>query len=472
MCGGKSQLSRRRVDAAFKIYHCCGEKDAFLINKMVKICIDSKQPHKIRLLSDDIEGELQRSAGHNVLDCSSVLKCCALSGDIETSRSIHRRLALPMGYSEAVRSIEALYRQMPQTGGRRNEDAVRRAFTIFASIECSADLPVLGLLLRLCLKGRCPERMLSLWGGLKSRALDGSTRSLVIRCCAGALRAEGDASRIVPILRALHRPVLEDSDVLSKEHLIRAYSLCASQRPAATAEALELFHSIPPALRSAVAVGAMMACSIRSGHDRAALALFDAFSAQRNDITLLLAIRAATNSNDRESGLRIIGSAGDPKGRSLKLIISVVAFHGHFGDVEAAKAAFDGIPQSELNAVCIGSMMAALVGNARNAEAMAFHRRFAAMADDAANSLALRAAVHGDDEEGGRWAIEHAVGRQDRRRALSPETLRAMIRFFGHFGDFEAARNALAALRRSGGAPDGEAVAAMLSGCIRSMSVF
>ena len=109
---------------------------------------------------------------------------------------------------------------------------------------------------------------------------------------------------------------------------------------------------------------------------------------------------------------------------------------------------FDGIPQSELNVVCIGSMMKVLVNNGRNEEAMAFYHRFGALHNDVTNLLALKAAVHLDDHEGGRWIIENEIEPMDRRRTRSLELQNSMIHFFGHFGDLESAENVFAEIKR------------------------
>ena len=140
--------------------------------------------------------------------------------------------------------------------------------------------------------------------------------------------------------------------------------------------AKRVFWSIADRKENVVSIGSMMKCLIRSGQSQKALTLHRKTSGVHNDVTNLLALKAAVNVADYEYGHRLIADcihcpAGDRKGvYSVELATTLIAFYGESGDVLAAEGIFHSVPGDQRNVVMVNAMMNAYCLNDAEADCL------------------------------------------------------------------------------------------------------
>ena len=235
-------------------------------------------------------------------------------------------------------------------------------------------------------------------------------------------------------LRYLERLMAEGvlgSDEFVKGTLLKSYAALDEVWPA-----LKLFDSLDEGKRSTVAINLLLAAMLRKGHDADALAFYSRFAgdeALADEATHSLAIRACASSKSYEIGKRIHSELrlSDDE-RSLKLKTQLVDFFGVCGDLENAQLVFDSVGARHRDAVCVGAMLKALVGNSQPERALRLFDSLPSSARDGGiHVLAIKACAqlkNAKKAEGILAGIGHSKVRE------SVNVVSALIDCFGQCG--------------------------------------
>ena len=127
-------------------------------------------------------------------------------------------------------------------------------------------------------------------------------------------------------------------------------------------------------LKTNVTINNMMRCLISNGKTKEALAIFDEYGCTADAVSVLLAIKGCTMDSDMERGLQIIESelCRQNLRHHVELQNTVIHFHGHFGDIDSAKARFEQMDGKSIQS--INSMMTALTMNGMDADAVKLYQ--------------------------------------------------------------------------------------------------
>ena len=120
--------------------------------------------------------------------------------------------------------------------------------------------------------------------------------------------------------------------------------------------ARRIFEGVGAGQQTVESVSCWMTTLIENGRGRDALSVFDEFSALRDDVTDLLAMKAAIDCGDFESGKAIESRVS---GESVSFKNVLIDFYGHFDRIEAAEEVFASIPDADKSIVTVGSMLSA-----------------------------------------------------------------------------------------------------------------
>ncbi len=87
-------------------------------------------------------------------------------------------------------------------------------------------------------------------------------------------------------------------------------------------------------------------------------------------VTHIFAIKAVININNFEKGLEIKNTICAIDYKNIRVQCMLIHFYGHFNDTINALKLFECINEIELNVVCIGSIIKALIDNELNKMAL------------------------------------------------------------------------------------------------------
>lgn len=357
------------LDAAWSTFHSVSdsEKDIVLVTNMMKVLLHCNHYHdalslyhEYAALNDDVSRMLalraliQIGRSHDALELyrkdggSPVLALSALSNTKDT----------------------ALYHKMK--GDILNAMNLENEQHVLALIECAGcfddidfaqntidSLPqhqmtnsiVYGMM-RMLIDSESPHSAndaLDLYqrhcdgGGIVT---DRRIHSLALKCC-GTIKCHEFGEEVVS------EHFQNDLDVVDSMALIAFYGsfdIDAAQR---------IFDDIDSDHQTVESVSCWMTALIENDRGRDALTVYDKWSALRDDVTNLLAVKAAINCGDFERGKAIESRVYADGAVPISFENVLISFYGEFEDIAAAERVFASIPNEDKTIVTVGSMLSA-----------------------------------------------------------------------------------------------------------------
>eukprot|EP01084_Bolivina_argentea_P084318 152528_1 len=217
--------------------------------------------------------------------------------------------------------------------------------------------------------------------------------------------------------------------------LITAYGICEC-----ISDALNVFNSISDNKKDIVIIGAMMKVLLDSNYNEQVLELYDKYQSMHlhNHITHILGIKAAINVNDFEKGLEIKNNISDDDYKNIRIQTTLIDFYGHFNDTINALNLFKCIDDKQLNAVCIGSIMKALIDNGLNERALEIYDKYTEINNNVNHLLAIKAAGNDNNFEKG-ILIHENIDLCENNNNYDTMLLSVLIDFYGKFGKINEA---------------------------------
>ncbi len=113
-------------------------------------------------------------------------------------------------------------------------------------------------------------------------------------------------------------------------------------------------------------------------------------SAQHNDISNLLMIKACNNLNDYNKAKKLVNSkicidSNNINNYDIKLITTLIDFYGKNGDISYALNIYNNIKENRKDIACVGAMMKFFIDNCQNEEAISLYEQYNYKQDDTAN---------------------------------------------------------------------------------------
>ena len=327
-------------------------------------------------------------------------------------------------------------------------ERIKKAFSLYDRIAGSKNHFALNSALKLS-SDCAPHKILSIWDDIQSsNNFESISQGLVVKCCSNALRSKtrsiADSQRIADILEF----VLEHQRTLKDDIYIFCALITAQGASSNIDGALRSFNAIAADRVNVECVGAIMTALILNGQNEEALSMHRRFEVINNDVTHLLALKAAKNSGDFQFGLQLIEKHVDFRNEhSVELMNSMIDFFGEFGDVEAAQNVFGAVPDGVANAVTLNVMMTCFLNHHDTDKALELYSAMSRLHDDVSHLLALKSCIESKDEQFGREVIASMNRHRDHRP--SNELVTTLIDFHGEFGDVEAAQSVFDGIPRA-----------------------
>eukprot|EP01083_Nonionella_stella_P030968 84878_1 len=210
--------------------------------------------------------------------------------------------------------------------------------------------------------------------------------------------------------------------------LIGAYGACGH-----VDDAWDVFNSISDA-KDVVMIGAMMKVLLDHNHSTQALQLFDKYPPlMHNHVTNILAIKACMHCNDLHKAMTI-------KADHVRVQAALIDMYGHFKDHQRALDTWDSIHADQRNAVCLGSIMKALMSNGRNEEALQIYDDHNALHNTVTHLLAIKACANSKQLEKG-ISIHHVLNAEDLKDTFVVSALMDLYGKCGSMNEAEAIFN-------------------------------
>ena len=170
----------------------------------------------------------------------------------------------------------------------------------------------------------------------------------------------------------------------------------------------------------------------------AALDLFSECESLQDATSMIYALEGCIQSDVEQRGLGIIARCGSVEFEDVHLKSKLIDFYGHFGDIPSALNMFHSVSAETRNSVILNAMMTILVKHKMNNDALNLYEHHPSLHDDVSHMMAINVCTNSDEEEKGRRFISF-LSNDCKSVALRC----AMIEFYGHFGDIEAAEKTL-----------------------------
>eukprot|EP01083_Nonionella_stella_P092960 260353_1 len=195
-----------------------------------------------------------------------------------------------------------------------------------------------------------------------------------------------------------------------------------------------LFNSIDNDDKDVVCIGCMMKALSNNHYDEDALRIYDEYTELHNDILHLQAIHSCIKRNDLSKGKHIHQTLQNNS--NIKIKSALIDFYGHCGDLSTAWNIFDSIGMSQLNVICVNSMMTALVHNGKYEEVLTLYGKyFDSFLNDTSHILAIKACINTKNTD--KWNDTQCTIMSHPHRCV--ELSNALIDCYGFFGDIENA---------------------------------
>eukprot|EP01083_Nonionella_stella_P050996 135444_1 len=409
--------SRKIVEDGFKIYHQVGNdaKDQYLMNALIKLCVNHQQPERLWSIWDDIAYSLDIAHTNNVsISYTALLKCCIQCNDINKGKQIHSKIP-----SNLLQNDLLLPTVLIDFYGHFKD--IKTATHIFESVSMQKDCVIINAMMKVLVDNQYYDDALSVYQQYHA-LVQSNDRShvLAIKSCIHL----NDYTTAESIVHGIHQEV---HSVELMNTLIHFYGTCHKMN-----EAWALFNAIHQ--KTAVTINCMMQALMHNDGYTDAVSLYDTWTTLRNDRTHVLAIKSCIHleENGLHKGKEIHPHIIDLTKRNTFIATAWIDFYGHFGEMQSAFHVFQNIKQK--NAICCNSIMKTCITNGLCNDALSIYDTFDTLRNDTTHLLAIQACIHTNEMHKGKQIIEQSMNKKH-----SVELRNCVISFYGHFKDIDKA---------------------------------
>ena len=424
------------IDKSFAMYqHLEDRRNQHIITLLIRLCSQSVVPERAFILLDDIKYLSKRRLIplKSVINMSiGLLNCCLKSKSIRIDDCLHilqfvasmtDRLYLNLHGETitkfikkshdnlgALQYVDSLisknyfigdsniittalingYGSCPQSEDAM--DPLKAAHALFLSMN-SLDIIAVGAMMKVFISHCQYTEALKLFDetGDSNNAI---THTLAIKACKGCNddihRMRGHAM----IQKVENR---YSDDLLLKNTMIDFYGHFGD-----ISSALRVFESIPNAMKTTSNINAVMTALTENGDYEYALRVYQQYESLQNEVTDLLALKAAKQTDRKNIGITIHHKIRNIKAiRNIQLLNGLVDFYGHFGDIGAAESILETMSDRQRDSASISSMMNVYLSNDRPHDALRIYKRYKHLGDTLCVTLAVKACSVLRDYENG-----------------------------------------------------------------------
>eukprot|EP01083_Nonionella_stella_P007269 21009_1 len=464
------------VERASLIYAQIGEaRDACVIGKFVKLCMDYDHLHRFKLTwNDAYHIQVGEIVNHNEFPYHLLLKCCVKSGDrkkcmqllewienactrdgytLSTHDSFITKLIAQCTTIDDVGRIDWLvtnnwiecgrneYIQTALINAYGTHKRIADAERIFASIpDETVDVFCVGSMMKAYLNNAHYEEALHLYSK-HSTLHDNICHCLALKACSKA-HEYGAGKEIYSHIKS--------PNIQIKTAMIDLHAAAHDMD-----SAMDVFTACATSNEvNIVTVNAMMTGYINNALYEQALELYDKIhlfancNLKKNEISHHLALRACSNSNDSRlfgKGRQIHSDIGNTTNCAPRLATALIEMYGSFGDMSRALDVYAAMSdENKCDLITLGILMTAYTKNAFYAECLETFDAFSSTRDGTIYNLAIKACSHLLHYEKGREIHAEIVQKQQ----MNDQIGNTLIAFYGHCGDIDAAQEMYGSLCR------------------------
>eukprot|EP01083_Nonionella_stella_P041545 112595_1 len=199
--------------------------------------------------------------------------------------------------------------------------------------------------------------------------------------------------------------------------------------------AKQTFDQVPDS-KKYICLNHILNVLIEHGDNDAVLHIYDTYARKDDDAAHTTAVRACTNNKDYARGVRIIEHMSDDRyAQHIKWKNALINFYGKCGDITNAMEVFYSIKSETITHITIGSIMAVLIDNTRNQDALNVYDTCAVCRTPIIDILALKASILCKDSIRTKQ-IEDALLLQHND---NPEIMARLIDLYSYFVDVTGA---------------------------------
>eukprot|EP01083_Nonionella_stella_P061012 159097_1 len=420
--------------------------------------------------------------------------------------SFSRCLSTISRHSTTANRLKNLFTKQARSN-EDNKQIIENAWAIYKETRHGIqDADVINIFLKLCLRLKQPHVAHRLWNDIKNinhrrGAKDMIMYSLLFKCC---VESKNISKSMAVLIIMNHARYQFKNNNEAKDHatnitkLIKQCSVTSDTKTLQQIQQLiqcttdsrinqniyiktefirqfahhnllknaqHIFESISRDKIDIIIVTTMMKALVHNKRNKEALQLYEQYDALNDDVSHMLAIQACINMNDMDTG-KTLHAAIDAKHYTIQLYSTLIEFYGHFGDITTAFHLFESmITDAERDSVCVNGMMNQLLKNGFYEQCVELYEKYQSLNNEVSHLLALKACISLDDFAKCK-DIELKINASNSKNMVGRT---AIIDFYSHFGDIDAALNVFCSMNINANDPKCiETVNAMITGYIKN----
>eukprot|EP01083_Nonionella_stella_P092961 260356_1 len=220
-----------------------------------------------------------------------------------------------------------------------------------------------------------------------------------------------------------------------------------------------VFQSIKEHNKNIITINAMMTAYLKNAQYHNVIQLHEQYRCNEliDDTSVLLAIKACTNTKDYTKGMDIIRDH-NVNTASIELRNTLIEFYGSCGDIKRAFDTFDHISDDTRDVFALSNIMKACIANDMNLKALELYDTYHALNDNVSHLLALKACINTRNTSLGKHIILNS-------KHMSIEMLITMIRFYLNSDDIQSALHTFHSIPRQ--YMNATQIELMMKSCVR-----
>ena len=427
-CSGKHGIDHENVtmQKAMDIYmNIAEEKNDYVVNTMLNLCLNMNKPEKISLIWNDIENMICK----DVIMYPSLIKWCIKTNNFEKGQQIYNN------YLKNTKHKDDIFIQCSLINFYGHFGYVQIAKQIFDKIPDGIKNTVIFNTMLTCFSNNnYPLECLNLYQQFE-HLHDDTSHLLAIKQCINKKYGNNKQKGLEIIKKSINYEFNNHSNDLLNI-IIGFYG-----RFGEIEKAKSIFKHLSMTNKlDKVTINSMIKMFVDNNQNKKALKLYDECNERDmfiDDVSHILVIQACINLNYKHKGYKIINMINDKK--SMKLQGALLKFYSHFKELKKCQEIFDEI--SVKNVVHINCMIQAYVDNDCYENGLMLFDDYYSLIENntVSHVLALETCIKSNNFEKG---IEIQSKIKESKHLNNNIMLNTQqIHFYGHFGETKMAQN-------------------------------
>ena len=380
------EKNEENVEKAFAIYYQINEpKNHFVLNTMIHLCIHFRSQDKVISIWNDIIPEMDNISKIQLLNCTphshkfdfdhviAILEHIK-TNNYNTFEKDKDRKSYSICVSKCIVNKCETLEQLQKMHSLINDDdifiktaliktygkfgSIGAAQTVFDTIEDDKkDVVVVGVMMNILMDNQYNNQVLDIYrrfNKIQNNVMD----LLAIQAC--IKENDRNSGQLIYSDILSKYGAIESLDIKLKTALIDFHGQIENVN-----ESIKLFDSIDDNEKTNVSVNAMMKLLVNNQCNQNALEIYEKYHWLNDHVTHLFAIKACINTDDMDKGIDIhrnkidqnIFNQDKNNNYTIELKTMLIAFYGHFHDIQQSKMIFDSIKNEHKTMITIAEMM-------------------------------------------------------------------------------------------------------------------